>query len=378
MRLRTLAGAWNQFFFAPQSPLPVCLFRILYGIMVIATLALLHHDWLAWYGVHAWVSLTTARQLEPGARLNVFTVIPQNDDCIEILFWIFLSAAVFLTLGFLTRLSAAAVFLCLNSIQQRNLYIIHGGDTFLRITGFFLIFAPAGAALSIDRFIRVWKGKAPTDVQPVSPWAQRMIQFELSLMYFTSFWWKSLGEPWVNGTALYYVIHLDEIRRFWLPHWVAQPIACKAGSWLTLVLEFALGTLIWIREFRYPLLLVGVLFHLCLEYSLNIPMFQWDILSAYVLFIDPADMNRASKRIHRSIGNLLVHKFVPETAHGDNMARARWLRFKLLAQPGDMHIECPRAQIRAVIPHGLHQTVSRLHPAAIFDQMAEQQKFARG
>jgi hypothetical protein len=39
-----------------------------------------------------------------------------------------------------------------------------------------------------------------------------------------------------------------------------------------------------------PLLLLGLLFHLCLEYALNIPMFQRDIMTAYVLFIDPADL----------------------------------------------------------------------------------------
>jgi hypothetical protein len=64
------------------------------------------------------------------------------------------------------------------------------------------------------------------------------------------------------------------------------------GSWFTLLLEFSLGVLIWFRRLRYPLLLIGVLFHLCLEYALNLPMFEWDVLSAYVLFVDPADMER--------------------------------------------------------------------------------------
>jgi len=39
-------------------------------------------------------------------------------------------------------------------------------------------------------------------------------------------------------------------------------------------------------------LLMGLLFHLCLEYAFNLPMLQWDILTAYVLFIDPADLDR--------------------------------------------------------------------------------------
>jgi hypothetical protein len=48
-----------------------------------------------------------------------------------------------------------------------------------------------------------------------------------------------------------------------------------------------------VKDLRYILLAMGLLFHLSLEYSLNIPMFQWDILSAYILFVDPADITRA-------------------------------------------------------------------------------------
>jgi hypothetical protein len=101
----------------------------------------------------------------------------------------------------------------------------------------------------------------------------------------------------VNGTALYYVTHLEEMRRFPLPAWVQLPIVLKLLGWLTLALEFSLGVLIWFRELRYPLLLLGFFFHLCLEYSLNTPMLQWDILIAYILFIDPADLNRAANWI---------------------------------------------------------------------------------
>jgi hypothetical protein len=202
------------------------------------------------------------------------------------------------------------VFLCLTSIHQRNLYINHGGDTFLRVAGFFLIFAPAGAAFSIDRFIRVRKGKESAELQPRSPWAQRMIQFELSLIYLTSFWWKSMGAPWVDGTALYYVTHLEEVQRFPLPHWIQRPLILKLGSWFALALEFSLGVLIWFKEVRYPLLLLGLMFHLTLEYALNIPMFQWDVLSAYVLFIEPADLTRAGHwlRVRLSIAKLPLFK----------------------------------------------------------------------
>lgn len=298
MRLKSLFDAWNAFFFKPQSPVPIALFRILYGAMVMVTLMFLRPDWLTWFGPHAWVSLPTMSQVEPGPRLTLFAVIPRTDSCINALFWLFLGSAAFLTIGFLTRLNSLLVFVGLASIQQRNLFILQGGDTFLRVTGFFLIFAPAGAALSVDRIIRVWRGKEGPRIEPRSPWAQRMIQLKLALVYFASFCWKVQGVTWLQGTALYYVYHLDSLKRFPVPSRLFRPTALKLGSWATLALEFSLGVLIWVREFRYPLLALGLFFHLWLEYSLNIPLFQWDVLTAYVLFIEPPDLARVWRRLH--------------------------------------------------------------------------------
>lgn len=302
MSLRSVVRFWNEFFFREQSPAPIALFRIVYGALVVATLCLLRPDWFNWYGPSAWVSLPTALKLEPGPRLDLFVMIPQTDGWINAVFWIALASAVLLTLGVFTRASSVVVFVCLNSIQQRNLYILHGGDTFLRLAGFFLIFAPAGAVLSIDRLIRIRRGKESLLIQPQSPWAQRMIQLQLSVMYLTSFWVKMKGAPWLQGSALFYIYHLDEFRHFPLPGWFFHPWALKLGTWSGLAIEFLLGTLIWVRKFRYPLLLLGLLFHLWLEYSLNIPLFQWDILSAYILFIEPADIARIGARIRALAG----------------------------------------------------------------------------
>jgi len=263
MSLQTAWQAWKRFFFEPQSPVPICIFRMLYGVMVTATLLLLHADWLNWYGANAWVSLSTMLKVEPGVRLNMFTLIPANDTAIQIFFWLFLMFAILLTIGLWTRLSSVIVFVCLTSLQQRNLFILHSGDTFLRVTGFFLMFAPAGAAFSIDRLLHIRSGKE-TAIRRHPPWAQRLIQFELALLYSVSFCWKAMGESWVDGSALYYVTHLTEIQRFPLPAFLDQLWILKLGSWFAMALEFSLGVLIWFKELRYPLLALGLLFHLCL------------------------------------------------------------------------------------------------------------------
>ena len=230
------------------------------------------------------------RAMEPGIRLNLFTVIPQSDVWIQAFFWFALVTAVLLTSGFLTRVNSVLVFLCLASIHQRKLFITHGGDTFLRMAGIFLIFAPAGAALSIDRLLRIRRGREGALVPLSSPWAQRMIQVELSLMYLTAFWWKMKGHTWLNGTALFYVFHMHSLARFPVPGWMQSATSIRTISWFTLLTEFSLGVLIWFRQVRYPVLLLGLLFHFGIEYALILPMFAWDVLAAYVLFIDPEDL----------------------------------------------------------------------------------------
>jgi hypothetical protein len=307
MTLRSIAEFWNEFFFAKQSPIPIALFRMIYGMLVVITLWLLRPDWFNWYGTHAWLSLPTALKLEPGHRLNLFAVIPYADAWVDGIFWIALGSAVLLTIGLFTRASSILVFICLNSIQQRNLYITHGGDTFLRLAGLFLIFAPAGAALSLDRLIRIWRGKEASYIRSHSPWAQRMIQIQLSLMYLTAFLVKIRGTTWLQGTALLYVYHLDEFRHFPLPSYCFYPAVLRFGDWLTLALEFSLGALIWVKDLRYILLGLGLLFHLWLEYSLNIPLFQWDILSGYILFLAANDILRLSSRIQTRIRARLSH-----------------------------------------------------------------------
>jgi hypothetical protein len=303
VKLPDLRGKFNDFFFSPISPVPIAAYRILYGACVSATLILLREDWLNWFGVHGWVTLSTMRAIEPGVRLNLFTVFPQDDRWINGFFWFSFLFAILTTLGLWTRVSTVVLFLCVTSIQQRNLFITNGGDAFLRVTGFFLMFAPAGAALSIDRLIRVRRGLEGNEPVARAPWAQRMIQIELALVYFISFLWKAKGHAWWDGTALYYVTHLPELRRFPISAWIQHPLILKLGGWFTLVFEFSMGTLIWIKPFRYPLLILGVLFHLSLEYATNIPMFQWDILAAYVLFLDDRVWQRFARVSRSRIGN---------------------------------------------------------------------------
>jgi predicted DCC family thiol-disulfide oxidoreductase YuxK len=242
--------------------------------------------------------------MAPRRNLGLFWLIPQDDAWIEAFFWVFLLFAVFLTVGFLSRFSSVVVFVCLSSILRRNGYIIHSGDALLRATGFFLMFAPTDAALSIDRLLRIWRGREGLEKQLLWPWAQRMIQIQTSLMYFSTFAWKTIGSDWRDGTALYYTTRLIEFQRFPMPT-LDNGIILKLATWSALVIEFSAGVLVWVRRLRYWVLLAGLCLHLSIEYSMNIALFQWVALASYVTFIDPADLTGAWSWVRRHFAGWL-------------------------------------------------------------------------
>lgn len=291
--LSSVARAWNDFFFAPTRPTPVAVFRIAYGLLVILDVGLLRPEWLTWFGPRGLVGLDAMHALAAGWRLNLFVTLPPTDASAEAIFWISLVGGILVTIGLFTRLSSVVVFVCLASIHQRNLFITNAGDGLLRVSGFLLIFAPAGAALSVDRLIRIWRGKETAEIVPRPPWAQRLLQIQTSLVYVTSFWLKSQGSYWMDGTAMYYVYNLEQLQRFPLPHWITIPILVKLASWLTLAIECALGVFIWFKDVRYTVLLCGLLLHMLIEYSMNIPLFEWIMVSTYINFVYPEDLSRA-------------------------------------------------------------------------------------
>jgi hypothetical protein len=303
---------WDKvvdYFMGSVSPYPIAVFRILFGLCVCATLLLLHSDWLAWFGPHGWIGVETIGKAESGFRFNLFACIPQDDLWIEGLYWGLLIASITLTIGFATRLSSLAVFLGMNSINQRMPLILHGGDAFLRNAAFFLLFASSSAVLSVDAELQKSRRSAGRSCVPqVAAWPQRLIQYQLAVVYLASFWWKAKGSAWRDGSALYYVINLREIQQFALPRFLHETWVVHLGTWLTMLFELAFPLLVWFRSCRRWVLITGIAFHLCLEYALNIPMFQWDMLAAYVLFVDPTRLQKSIVAARSFVHHTLAHK----------------------------------------------------------------------
>ena len=288
--IRAVTDAWNKFFFTPQRPTALALYRIVFATLVLLDLFLWYPDWLTWFGVDGLLTMNSLRGAGRAAQFNIFVIWPHNNTAIIVLFWIIVVFAVFMLVGFMSRISSVIVFVALLSLDKRNPMILSGGDVLLRLDAFFMMFAPIGAALSVDRLIYRYRGGRQTEPKLVLPWAQRMIQIQTTLVYLSSFYWKLHGGTWLDGTAVYYVLHLSEFKQFFVPG-ADNAAIIKLMTWSTLAIELSLGTIVWIKQLRYWVLLAGIFLHGGLEYALNIPLFSFTIVATYLTFVDPRDLD---------------------------------------------------------------------------------------
>lgn len=288
--IKSLLDGWNKFFFSDESPATLGVYRILFGFLNVINAASLIPDATAWFGTAEGSTLPMyiSKFLYNGFRVNLFNWLANNDTSMWFILIGYLIFSVMLTVGLKSRLSAIMTFILLISIQNRNFMILNSGDTVLKCLGFLMMFAPSGAALSIDSWLNFRKtGKR---IEKVKITTIRLMQIQFSLVYLATFLFKSYGDMWVDGTATYYTARLISFQRVVIPHLFDYMWSVKMMTWSALIIEGALGTVIWIKELKYLVVLAGIALHIGIELTMSIGFFEWMMLFSFVLFVDGEHM----------------------------------------------------------------------------------------
>lgn len=286
------ASMWDKFWFEPCSPAPLCLFRIIFGVLLLQTVLVhMRPDFAFYYGQNAMWPIEGIAEvhwpmLEP--RIDVLLLCPQNDVWIQFVYWLLVVAALFSTVGFKTRVSTGVAFFCLLSFHMHCPTNLNSGDLYQRLVLLLLWLSPCGQMYSVDALLRARQG------QPVgsacAPWAQRLIQMQLCIAYAQTTVCKMIGAHWQDGTAVYYATRFEEFHSVNLPAIFDIPIVTKFLTYATIAVEFSLFTLIWWRKCRLFIIGLGCLFHLGLALSFNLPVFEEMFMATYILFLDPASV----------------------------------------------------------------------------------------
>lgn len=288
--LSAAGQAWQSFWFQPQQMYALGLVRIVFGALVIV--------WTLW--------LLPVR----GALLGPDGVAPEqpsiphtwglfavwnSDEAILIGIVVLLVAATAMFVGWHSRIAAVIVFVLILSLERRSPWVFNSGDALVRIEAFLLAVSPCGSALSLDQRRRTgsfWSAQTRPN------WPIRLLQVQLSIVYLAAVQVKLAGQPWLDGTAVSYVLRIDDMKRIPLPQWLAtNALAMNAATWCVLAVELAVGILVWFPRFRPWVLAAGIVMHLMIDVTIQIGVFSYAMFVLYLAWLPPETVKSLPDRV---------------------------------------------------------------------------------
>lgn len=276
-----MIAAWERFWFEPESTATLAVLRIVFGVLTFGWTLSLAGDLDAFFGQGGLVSQGPGG----GGTWGVLAVFPSN-LAVQLLFAVLLVASMALIVGYQTRIAALLVFVAILSLERRDPWVFNTGDGLIRLIAFYLMLAPAGVALSVDRWSvardRFW------EFPRRAPWALRLMQVQLSILYLSGLWIKLQGTTWNDGTAVSYAMRISDLTRLPLPSFlIHSALLSNVMTYGTLLIEFSVPILVWNRRLRPWVMLAGVSLHLGIEYSIRVGFFSLAMLTLYLSFLDP-------------------------------------------------------------------------------------------
>jgi uncharacterized membrane protein YphA (DoxX/SURF4 family) len=291
---KSFVDGWNNFFYSETDPATVSLFRIILGFFLFLNGISLMPDFENWYGIgsNSLVPLQDSLRFYSNFRLNIFKWLSPTEASAWFVLVTYTLSSFLLMIGLKTRISGIVCFILLVSLQNRNYAILNSGDTIMRCMLFLLMLSPCYMKYSVDALLKLKQGTPYPDKQ--SGTFLRLLQLQFSLVYLATTLFKLKGYDWVDGTAVYYTSRLENFQRLALPIVFDYAFLSKTLTWTALIVEFAMGTLIWVKEWRKWVLISGIVLHLGIEVTMSIGFFEWIMMGSYVLFLEPIELEKLS------------------------------------------------------------------------------------
>lgn len=291
---------WNEFFFKPQTTYVLGLYRIVIGLLIIYSFILWAPHITIFFSDAGVLKASTLQEVIYRDYHTIFHYITSPLGVKLALTLLFMAAFSF-TIGFKTRLSAIILFILITSFHERNNLVLNSGDTVLRCMLFFFMFAPSGNSFSVDGLIKHLRQKDPiTDILLLkTPWAQRMMQIQVAIIYFVTAYAKSRGELWHGGEAMYYVWGLVDFNKVGVEQWMNYPLLYSTMTFFSLFAEASLPFLLWFKASRPYAVLLGIGLHGWIIGFMTIPVFGILMIVTYIPFFTEEELNHLIEKIRK-------------------------------------------------------------------------------
>lgn len=297
-------AAWNAFWFTPADPLPLALVRIAAGALLVWSSMVWLLDADAFFGVDGWQSPGNVWRMNDQPWQWSWYFLAGSSGAVRLLTAITLAAAVMLTLGIATPLAAGISLVGFTSAVNRSPLNVFGFDDVLGMLLVAVAVGPAGAALSIDRWLAPDISAGRSSVPSVrANLAIRLIQVHLCVIYLFSGCGKLLGASWWEGAALWGAAANVQYRTLDLTWLAGHPLLVNALTLGTLWWEVSYAAVVWPRLTRRLTLAMAVPVHLGIGLAMGMMEFGLAMLAANMAFVPASVLRRLLRPLsHRSVG----------------------------------------------------------------------------
>lgn len=312
MKLR-ITAFWNKLIhFASQDRLLIgaSLFRIVAGLTILYQYLINYYNRHYLFGPDAAWSFQTFREHIARESFSLYA-FSSSLFWFELVFHLGIIITTLWLIGWRTRLMTVLTFIFFWSLHERTPLLWDGGDNLMYLAFVYAMFANLGAYFSFDaERLQKARERGGAGQQVLSIFHNAAIlafAIQLCLLYGVSGLNKVQGEMWQNGTALYYIMRIDEYSWPGVSELIYQnAFLVTAGTYATVAFQVAFPFLFVMNRYTRWVALLGAFgFHLGIAAFMGLITFSAFMISVELALIPDSEYRSIKQRIDRWQQNLV-------------------------------------------------------------------------
>lgn len=282
----------DRFFFAPVDLYSVSLFRCLLSLLLFFMYFIRFLDVSTFHFNDGMIHASDALLIIPEITRPSFPLFFQSDMGIYLTHVAYLVGLLLLSLGVIGRKLTWVIFLLHLSLMQRNFGLVYGADLFANFWLFYLSFIDHNKYFNVllwwkDRNSVISKIHLPRlESDMVSTVGIRLLQIQLCLAYAYTGIEKLKGQQWWEGTAVWYVVGIEEIMALDLSFLQHFPVLVAIMTMVTVIFEVYFPFAVASKRLKPIWLSLGVSLHLMIAIFMDLFFFCFVMILVYLIFLD--------------------------------------------------------------------------------------------
>lgn len=272
--------------------------RVIISLIIIKDLLIYFQSYRTLFGSNAISPLKLMKDIIHQYHLDFLSTIFESDIRIVVFLSLGLICATLLFLGIANKVSGLILFTVLLNIKFRNVFILDGGDNLI------LVILPLIALGKSKPLINLhWKSafKTPaffshlddalTSLMPLA------IMIQVCILYFFAALSKMAGPLWQNGTAVYYVMRVEDFRWTQLNFLLTSNyIFVKSLTYLTIIWEALFPFLMLRKRIKFMTILMSICMHLGIFVFMHIDNYSFVMIATYFIFFTNHELQQITEK----------------------------------------------------------------------------------